>query len=85
MLCFHSFLSPEVVWPKVMQAVNRVLETGPDLSESHAALGTIALLYERDWEKAEREYLKALELNPKNMQARTWYGLFYLQGIKGAT
>lgn len=83
MLCFHSFLSPEVVWPKVLYAAHFALETGPDLAEVHAALGTIALLYERNFDKAESKYLKALELNPKNMQARTWYGLFYLQGIKG--
>ena len=83
MLCFHSFIPPEEVWPKALHAANRALETGPDLAESHAALGTIALLYERDWDKAEREYLKALELNPKYMQARTWYSLLYLQGVKG--
>ena len=83
MLCFHSFIPPEEVWPKALHAANRALETGPDLAESHAALGTIALLYERDWDKAKREYLKALELNPKYMQARTWYSLFYLQGVKG--
>ncbi len=82
MLCFHSFIPPEEVWPKALHAANRAMETGPDLAESHAALGTIALLYERDWEKAEREYLKALDLNPKNMQARTWYALFYLQSVR---
>ncbi len=82
MLCIHSFIPPEEVWPKALHAANRAMETGPDLAESHAALGTIALLYERDWEKAEREYLKALELNPKNMQARTWYAMFYLYAVR---
>jgi TolB-like protein/Flp pilus assembly protein TadD len=83
MLCFHSFIAPEEVWPKALQAVARALETGPDLAETHAALGSIALLYERDWKKAEFEYRKALELNPNYLQARTWYGLFYLQGVRG--
>jgi TolB-like protein/Flp pilus assembly protein TadD len=82
MLCFHSFISPEEVWPKALQAVKRAQETGPNLAETYGALGTIALLYERNWGKAERDYLKALELNPNYMQARTWYGLFYLQGIR---
>ena len=82
MLCLHSFIPPEEVWPKAIQAVQRAMETGPQLAECHSALGTIALLYERDWEKAEQEYLKALELNPKYMQARTWYSLFYLQQVK---
>ncbi|HTF19283.1 MAG TPA: hypothetical protein VK658_14475 [Chryseolinea sp.] len=82
MLCFHSFIPPEEVWPKALHAANRAMETGPDLAESHGALGTIALLYERNWEKAEREYLKALELNPRYLQARSWYSLFYLQSIR---
>ena len=82
MLCLHSFIPPEEVWPKALQASHRAMETGPELAECHSAIGTIALLYERDWEKAEREYLKALELNPKYMQARTWYSLFYLQQVR---
>jgi TolB-like protein/Tfp pilus assembly protein PilF len=82
MLCFHSFLPPEEVWPKAVYAAQRALKTGPHLAESHAAIGTIALLYERDWDKAEREYEKALALNPKYMQARTWYSLFYLQEVR---
>lgn len=82
MLCHHSFIPPEEVWPKALHAANRAIETGPHLAESHAALGTIALLYERNWEKAEREYLKALELNPKYMQALTWYSIFYLQQVR---
>lgn len=81
MICFHSFIPPEVVWPKAIHAARQAIQHGPDLSESHSALGTIALLYERDWERAEKEYLKALELNPKNLQARSWYSLFYLQGV----
>jgi len=33
------------------------------------------------WDKAEaeREFLRALELNPRYVQARDWYALFYLQ------
>lgn len=81
MLCFHSFISPEEIWPKALHSVKRALETGEGLAETHAALGTVALLYERNWKKAESEYLRALEINPNNMQARAWYGLFYLQGI----
>ena len=38
-----------------------------------------ALLWERDFDKSEREFLEALELNPQYMQARCWYGLFFLQ------
>ncbi|MGC3948132.1 MAG: hypothetical protein QM762_27085 [Chryseolinea sp.] len=83
MLCYHSFIPPEEVWPKAFHAAQRAMETGPDLAESHAALGTLAILYERDWKKSEQEYLRALEINPRYLQARVWYGLFYLQGAMG--
>jgi tetratricopeptide (TPR) repeat protein len=36
-------------------------------------------LWERDFEKAGREFREALALNPQYMQARCWFGLFYLQ------
>lgn len=82
MLCFHSFISPEEVWPRALHAAGRAIELGPDLAECHSALGTISLLYERDWGKAEREYLKAMQLRPGYLQARSWYSLFYLQGTQ---
>jgi len=36
-----------------------------------------------DRAKAEREFLRALQLNPKYIQARVWYALFYLQFSEG--
>lgn len=83
MLCFHSYTSPEQTWPKAIEAAQQAIQYGPELSESHAALGTLALLYERNWDKAEQQYVRALELNPNFLQARSWYALFYLQGIRG--
>jgi tetratricopeptide (TPR) repeat protein len=36
-----------------------------------------------DRAEAEREFLRAIELNPKYIQPRDWYGLFYLQFSEG--
>ncbi|MEX2234590.1 MAG: tetratricopeptide repeat protein [Cyclobacteriaceae bacterium] len=83
MLCFHSYMAPEEVWPKAIEAATQALELGPDLAESHCANATIALLYERNWKKAESEYKRALELNPRYLQARCWYAFFYLAGVRG--
>ena len=51
----------------------------PGSAEAHNALAVAALLQERDFSKAEREFRKALTLNPRYTQARCWYGLFFLQ------
>ncbi|MDP4291109.1 MAG: adenylate/guanylate cyclase domain-containing protein [Bacteroidota bacterium] len=82
MLCLHSYLPPEEAWPKATAAINRAVQFGPDLAEVHNAIATIALLFERNWEKAGKEYLKAVELNPHYLQAHCWYALFYLQVLK---
>ncbi len=78
MLCLHSYLRPEDAWPKATATANRAIQLGPDLAEVHSATGIIALLFERNWEKAEKEFLTALRLNPRYLQARCWYALFYL-------
>ena len=82
MLCHYSYLPPEDAWPKATVAATRALKISPDLAEGHNALATIALLFEHDWGKAEKEYLKAIDLKPGYIQAQCWYALFYLQNVK---
>ena len=43
----------------------------------------MSLLHDRDWQTAERAFRRALELNPQYVQARSWYGVFYLQFVAG--
>jgi adenylate cyclase len=82
MLCLHSYMPPEEAWPKASAAANRALELGQELAEVQSAIATIALLFERNWAKAENKYLTALNLNPRYLQARCWYALFYLQVVR---
>jgi Tfp pilus assembly protein PilF len=51
----------------------RAIELDPQLSEAHSALAVLVFEYEWDWEEAERHYLRALELDPDNISANTWY------------
>ena len=55
----------------------------PNLAEAHSALACATLLFERDYAIVEREFTRALELNPNYPQARAWYGLFFLQWVAG--
>jgi serine/threonine-protein kinase len=43
------------------------------LCESHAALGVVLHRYEWNWAAAEREYRRAIELNPDYAQTYYWY------------
>ena len=65
--------------PAAVDAATRATAADPESAEAHNALAVAALLWERDFGKAEREFREALALNPRYMQARCWYGLFFLQ------
>jgi len=73
---------PEAM-PQALEAARRSLELDPDLAESHNAFACATLLYDLDYELAEKEFRKALELNPNYPQAVAWYGLFHLQWVSG--
>jgi serine/threonine-protein kinase len=45
-----------------------------DLAEAHTALGSVRIYYYWDWVGAEREFKRALELNPDYPTAHHWYG-----------
>jgi serine/threonine-protein kinase len=80
----YSGLAPSSdVMPKALAAAHRALELDPDLAEAHNALACASLTYERNYELADREFRKAIELNPSYQQAQAWYGLFYLHWTAG--
>jgi serine/threonine-protein kinase len=75
---YSGFKPAAEVMPRALEAARRALELDPEVAEAHNALACASLLYERDYVLAEREFQKALELNPNYPQARAWYGLFFL-------
>jgi adenylate cyclase len=80
---YLGFAHPRVCVPKAMEAARRAVERDPTLAETHTALAMAALMGAWDKEEAQREFLRALELNPKYLQARAWYAYFYLQLAEG--
>jgi TolB-like protein/DNA-binding winged helix-turn-helix (wHTH) protein/Tfp pilus assembly protein PilF len=66
-------MPPDVAFPKARAAVNRALEIDDTLAEAHASLGHIMFLYDREWAGAEREFHRAIELNPNY----SWTYLLY--------
>jgi eukaryotic-like serine/threonine-protein kinase len=61
--------------PKSIAAARKALAIDDTLPGAHAALaGASQDLW--DWAGAEREYKRALELNPNEGNARQWYGLY---------
>jgi serine/threonine-protein kinase len=80
---YSGFKTAFDVMPQALQAARRALELDRDLSEAHCALACATMLFERDYALAEREFQRALELNPQYPQALAWYGLFCQHWIGG--
>lgn len=59
------------------QAAQKALALDDHLAESHAAMGSYAAL-DWDWSGAEREFRRALELNPEWAQGHLMYAMLYL-------
>jgi len=63
---------------KARAAVTRALELEPDLAEAHTALGLVRFYFEWDWEGADAEFRRALELNPGSQAVNEEYGHFLI-------
>jgi tetratricopeptide (TPR) repeat protein len=64
---------PSVTAPKIFENLNKALELDPDLAEAHYFNAMIAHLVEWNWEKSEKEFLKALAINPNDSLSRICY------------
>ena len=73
---WYSRLAPRETFPQAKHAVMRALEFDSTLAEAHASLAHIHFEFDHDWIAAEREYRRAIELNPKYAVAHQWYGGF---------
>ena len=69
-----QFLPSTEVIPKARDAALKALELDESLPDAHLSLARIKLWGDWDWVSAEREYKRALELNPKLAQGRLYYG-----------
>jgi DNA-binding winged helix-turn-helix (wHTH) protein/tetratricopeptide (TPR) repeat protein len=75
-LGFWTYLPPGNSFPLARTAAIRALELDETLAEAHAALAWELLHYDWDFAGAEREFKRAIELNPGYGSAHLWYAMF---------
>jgi len=73
LLCEYSELSPKESYPKAKAAAIKALELDETLGEAHTSLAYSLINYDWDWRSAEREYQRAIQLNPNYATAHQWY------------
>lgn len=66
--------TPNEVMPKAKAAAMHALEIDDTLAEAHTSLARVLQVYDWNWKDAEKEFKRALELNPRYPVAHQWYG-----------
>lgn len=77
----YGFRRPRDVFPPALKMVRRAIELDEMLADAHSTLGWGIQLFDLDRVGAEREYRRALELNPGHVPTHLRYGA-YLMGIR---
>ena len=75
-LGYGNGLGPRDAFPKARAAALRALELDSTLAEPHATLAFVHMYYDWNWGAAEREFRRAIALNPSYATGHEWYGLF---------
>ncbi|MGH9695022.1 MAG: tetratricopeptide repeat protein, partial [Bryobacteraceae bacterium] len=71
--------APQEGFPRAKAAAVRALELDPLLPDAHTALAIEESAYELDRPAAQKEFLRAIELNPNSALARRSYASSYLK------
>lgn len=68
-----EILKPRDAMAQARTAAAKALQLDDSLAEAHASMGNILHNYDWDWAAAEREYKKAIDLNPNYAMAHHLY------------
>jgi TolB-like protein/DNA-binding winged helix-turn-helix (wHTH) protein/Tfp pilus assembly protein PilF len=67
--------TPKQVQSPSRAAALRALALDPQLAEAHVSTGRIKFSYDWDWSGAEKDFGRALELDPNNLDAHFFHGM----------
>jgi class 3 adenylate cyclase/TolB-like protein/Flp pilus assembly protein TadD len=82
-LPFNSNMPAAEAYANARAAAEKALALNDALAEAHSALGSVKVLADWDWSGAEREFHKAIALNPNYAIAHAEYGHKVLSAVMG--
>jgi Tfp pilus assembly protein PilF len=74
----YTTMPPGEAYPQAKAAAERAIALDPAIAEAHAALAFDDFYWSRDVRGANREFLRALALDPRNAAAHHWYATFLM-------
>ncbi len=75
-------IPPNESFPRNKAAALKALEIDDTVSEAHAQLGFATMFYDHDWARAEKEFRRAIELNPSNANAHRGLAQYFLSNAR---
>ena len=77
----YTVMPASEAYPRALAAAKKAVELDPQSSEAHASLAFVSYFGMWDAATADREFRRAIELNPSNAIAHHWYAT-YLQCLR---
>jgi DNA-binding winged helix-turn-helix (wHTH) protein/tetratricopeptide (TPR) repeat protein len=72
----YTVMPASEAYPRALAAAKKAVELDPQSSEAHASLAFASFFGMRDAATADREFRRAIDLNPSNAIAHHWYATY---------
>jgi TolB-like protein/Tfp pilus assembly protein PilF len=71
-----TYAPPNTVMPLAKAAAAKALQLDPSLPEGHLAMGAVLMYYDFDWDGADRELTRAIDLSPNLAEGHDYRALY---------
>ena len=75
-LAYRGILSPNTTKKKIKELTHKAIALDPSAAQPHHILALVLFRYDYNWKAAEKEFLIALRLDPKNAFTHQLYSKF---------
>jgi tetratricopeptide (TPR) repeat protein len=83
MAAFYGLVPAGQVILKAKESAERALEIDPQSCEPYCSLACYYSCFDWNWEEAEKNFRKSIEINPRYTQAHYWYASLFLVWVIG--
>jgi eukaryotic-like serine/threonine-protein kinase len=74
-----GYMAPHQVWQNAKSAAMQAVKLDDSLPEAHISLALVREAYDWDWDGAESEFKRAIQLNSNSASGHQWYGDFLMR------